>query len=446
MRTREWAEVLDAILATDGQKLDDDQLERVIVAYRNIMVEPPIPVTAVAQWLDENPEASPAAQLAAVKTIGLAAELGKLTTENAAMAAAAERLLRNGDEQYRVAVIQAIGNAQLKSLVLQLAAALTDAQRSAAERQAIVVALSGMRSEPLPFGGGMSPPGVETVLDTLVEVVQDVKQESLRVDALNLLASVEFGRAEPLATELLAAEDARLVAGAIRVLGTDSAWAGRLAEQFLEGAIATEHRSAIEEVLRHHTQSETGSQLGAVLERVMSGDRSGTLTAAELMDSAGRGNPSQGRELFFAKKSQCGDCHQISGRGGNVGPNLTDVWKTHSLEKLVESLLQPSKEIKEGYGTWSVETDDGRIYSGLKIVDTSEATVIRNANGDDVRIVAEHIADKYETAVSLMPEATVTNLTPDEIGHLLAFLKSEEAQTSINREETDGRQESDSTK
>lgn len=436
MRHREFGSALDSILDSDSDLLDDEQMVRLLSAYRGIVDEPPVSVAAVARWLGRHPNAHPTAQLAAVETIGLSAEFSQLTTESQAMAAAAERLMRHSTERFRISTIEAIGNAGLKSLVPQLAAALGDSSESIAEREAIVAALGKLRSEVMPFEARMSPPGVETVLGTLMDVIRDPRQGSIRVAALHLLASVDFSRAEPLATNLLDTEDPNLVSGAILVLGTDGTWAERLGERFAKGTIAAQHRATVEQVLRHHAGTENESRIATLLAQVTGRGGGDEVRVEDLVDRARQGDPVKGRELFFAKQTQCGTCHQIGSHGGNVGPSLADVWRTLSVEKLIESIYLPSKEIKEGFATWVVQTIDGRIYSGLKISETADAVIIRDANGDDIRISAGNIEEKLESRTSLMPEATISGLSSTEVADLLAFLKSREQQELLSQKDT----------
>ena len=63
-----------------------------------------------------------------------------------------------------------------------------------------------------------------------------------------------------------------------------------------------------------------------------------------------KGNPERGRDLYLNSKTlACINCHRLEGVGGNVGPDLTRLWDTHRSKRSWKSMLDPSKEIKEGY-------------------------------------------------------------------------------------------------
>ena len=91
-----------------------------------------------------------------------------------------------------------------------------------------------------------------------------------------------------------------------------------------------------------------------------------------------KGNPIRGRQLYLNNKAVgCITCHRLEGVGGNVGPDLTRVWDTLSLEKVMESMLDPSKEIKEGYQTHVATTKTGLTVSGLKVSQNAKELILQ---------------------------------------------------------------------
>jgi mono/diheme cytochrome c family protein len=47
----------------------------------------------------------------------------------------------------------------------------------------------------------------------------------------------------------------------------------------------------------------------------------------------------QGKQIF--QREKCVDCHTINGKGGAVGPNLTNVGNRRSREYIIEQLKNP---------------------------------------------------------------------------------------------------------
>src|SRR5262249_19758123 len=125
-----------------------------------------------------------------------------------------------------------------------------------------------------------------------------------------------------------------------------------------------------------------------------------------------RGKPERGRALYLNSKTlACITCHRMEGVGGNVGPDLTRLWARQSAEKSLESLLDPSKEIKEGYQTYVATTKKGQVYTGLKVSQTASEVVLRDANAKDVIIPTKDLDDLAVSKLSLMPENVVAQLT-----------------------------------
>lgn len=431
-RTRLAAtEGLDRVLRSDVvEQLRPDQVRRLIATYPRIQVEPPISAAAVAQYLQQHPDAPIDIQVAGLQALGL---VGGGHPEE--VAAIALRLLQHRDPQARLAAIQAIGDARLVAASAQLAEALADAQRDANERRQIVAALAKLRSLPAPFTGVMSPPGVETVVDRLLQIAADPHTGPVRGDVLNLLAQVDFEKAAPLALQLLESDDPAAVSAAIAVLGARPAYALQLGQRFVDGKLDRRWLPQVAAALRAHVERDDSGQLAMLLTEVFRGGLLVSLEPQEVRRVENlvgmTGNPHRGRAVYLAEKSQCVKCHKLEGIGGAVGPDLSQLWQTHSVAKILESMIDPSREIKEGFATWTVTTVDGQVHTGLKVIDNPQEVVIRDANGRDVRIPASQVDQKEESRKSLMPEGVVAQLSFQEFIDLVAFLKDRAAQVSL---------------
>src|SRR5207244_4281205 len=70
----------------------------------------------------------------------------------------------------------------------------------------------------------------------------------------------------------------------------------------------------------------------------------------------------RGRRLFG--EAQCFACHRFDNEGGAQGPDLTVVSGRFSVRDLLESILDPSKEISDQYAASIFTLDDGRVVTG----------------------------------------------------------------------------------
>ena len=77
-------------------------------------------------------------------------------------------------------------------------------------------------------------------------------------------------------------------------------------------------------------------------------------------------------------------CHLVGGAGGRVGPDLTAVGAYTTPAAILESLLEPSNKIKQGYDTVLVLSKNGMIVSGTLQRRSDKATLLRDATVADL--------------------------------------------------------------
>ncbi len=137
------------------------------------------------------------------------------------------------------------------------------------------------------------------------------------------------------------------------------------------------------------------------------------------------GDPKNGKKLFDdTKRTKCGVCHKIAGKGGDVGVDLTKIGGKFDRPHLIESLLEPSRQIVEGYQTSVVLTDSGKTYSGIQKERDDKQIVLMDAEGKRHTIQRDEIEDIELSTVSIMPEGLEKELSLDEFTDLIAYLES----------------------
>ncbi|MDH3297886.1 MAG: c-type cytochrome [Gemmatimonadota bacterium] len=138
------------------------------------------------------------------------------------------------------------------------------------------------------------------------------------------------------------------------------------------------------------------------------------------------GDTLRGRELFFDPEGpgRCAGCHRVGGEGGDIGPELTAVAGTRTIQSIVESLVAPSASIPTGYETELIETTDGRILDGLVRRETPDSLWLTTALGDERALAVEHIARRRTQETSFMPEDLIDVLSVRELHDLIAYLRT----------------------
>lgn len=138
----------------------------------------------------------------------------------------------------------------------------------------------------------------------------------------------------------------------------------------------------------------------------------------------GPADPQAGERVFFhAKSVGCYRCHRYDGRGAEVGPDLTMIGRSAERRRIVESILQPAKDIAPLFFSWQIETEDGQPLVGMLVDERvgGDQTYV-DANGKRTTFHVGDIAVRRAVRTSIMPDNVVDGLTIQELRDVLAFL------------------------
>ncbi len=138
-----------------------------------------------------------------------------------------------------------------------------------------------------------------------------------------------------------------------------------------------------------------------------------------------QGNAQNGQQLFLnEQKTQCITCHQMGRMGSTLGPNLSGIGGKFDRPHLIDSLLDPSREIVEGFNLSHFAMQDGHLISGIvKAENTAEVQLI-DAKAKWHRINLAEVETRKTDKISIMPKGLEKNLTKEEFTDLIAFLES----------------------
>jgi putative heme-binding domain-containing protein len=150
------------------------------------------------------------------------------------------------------------------------------------------------------------------------------------------------------------------------------------------------------------------------------------LTAAEMTAMVEKvkknGDPVRGEAVYRRQQLLCMTCHAIGESGGVLGPNLVSIGASAPVDYLIESLLEPSKKIKEGYHMIIVSQKDGGVVSGGLINDGADELTIRDPANQIVKVAKSAVASRQMSPVSMMPAGLTASLREDEFVDLVRFL------------------------
>ncbi len=138
------------------------------------------------------------------------------------------------------------------------------------------------------------------------------------------------------------------------------------------------------------------------------------------------GDSAKGRALFFDPdgRARCAKCHRVGDEGGDIGPELTAVASTRTIQSIVESLLRPSASIPAGYEMELIETTDGRILDGLVLRETADSLSLVTALEELYSLPLSDVARRHTQDTSLMPDDLADYLSVRQLHDLIAYLRT----------------------
>jgi putative heme-binding domain-containing protein len=133
------------------------------------------------------------------------------------------------------------------------------------------------------------------------------------------------------------------------------------------------------------------------------------------------GDVDAGADLFWGK-AECGRCHMVQGRGGLLGPNLSNLGGTMTAQKIREALTEAKPHPPAGFRPVTIETAAGETIRGVL---KNEHNFSYQLLGDDDRLhlLTPDEVRKIEYAdKSLMPTDFEQRLNEAEFRNLMAYL------------------------
>ncbi len=321
-------------------------------------------------------------------------------------------LLSDRDDATLAAAVRLAGAWKAKELMADVRRLLQGEKTAVAVRQAAIeaiVQLEGRDALPLvtPFAGSKHP-------------------HAVRADAVGALSQVDVDLAAKHAAELIVNEnDETQLSDLMTPLLNRKGGSDALAK-----ALASIKFPIDPAKLAHRVLSKAGRSDVALVDVV---NKAIGLTTPkfeyqeslvkQLADASRlKGNADRGRVVFNSKLANCVSCHRVGDKGGDIGPDLLNVGTRLSPELLVESILWPNRQVREGYMAIGVLTSDGRSLTGYKIKETPDEIHLRDTTANKIVRIARNDIEEMKDFGSLMPEGLTVAMTRDELHDLIRFL------------------------
>ncbi len=133
-----------------------------------------------------------------------------------------------------------------------------------------------------------------------------------------------------------------------------------------------------------------------------------------------RGDVKRGGEKFA---SVCSSCHRVGDLGTEYAPNLTGWARRQTTEVFVNSVINPSADIAQGFNGSLLKLKNGGEIHGL-VLSEGDPLIVQSAGGLTQTVPRKQLADRKGLGRSLMLSADQLGLTAQDVADLAAWLKT----------------------
>jgi putative heme-binding domain-containing protein len=209
---------------------------------------------------------------------------------------------------------------------------------------------------------------------------------------------------------------------AVKALGRTKPGAFALLDLVDQGKMPAELRATAAFALAACPDPDVRAKADQKLPRPRSKDGTALPPLPELLEK--KGDAKAGAVVFRNNIGgpNCIGCHQIGDEGRQVGPPLTTIGNKLSREQLFESILTPSAAILMGFELWIVRTKDGEVKTGIKAEDTDDHITLKDNNGEYIDIPLIKIAEKKQSALSMMPDDITKTMSIQDLVNVVEYL------------------------
>ena len=322
-------------------------------------------------------------------------------------------LVQSSNAGIQTAAIRLIGLWNLKSLERVLRSTATDDSTDVALRLAAIDSM-----------GRIDTPETRRVLLEFAESNEDTQ---LRVSAISSLARTDVASAARQAARLVSTVDQETSRQLLVPLMDRQGGAIALSAELKREKLTTKQARHILQTLYS-----TGRSNLTLLDTL--NEAAGVKQAAEPYDeqrirqlaksAATHGNRDNGGKIF--RRMACSSCHSISGLGGKIGPDLTAIGTTLSTDRIVEEVLWPNRQVKEGYSLLTVVTSDGRVSTGFDMSNRSAQQpgklILRDLSSDKHLEIDRADIEEKKAMGSPMPPGLSAFMSQQELLDLIRYL------------------------
>ncbi len=131
-----------------------------------------------------------------------------------------------------------------------------------------------------------------------------------------------------------------------------------------------------------------------------------------------KGDATNGKAMYV---KHCSACHQHSGEGTRIGPDLTGM-AVHPKDHLIIDILDPSRSVEGNFRLYQVSLTNEKVLNGILASETKTTVELIDSQAKRQVLLREDIDSIRASNKSLMPEGFEKQMSPKELNDLLEFL------------------------
>jgi putative membrane-bound dehydrogenase-like protein len=244
----------------------------------------------------------------------------------------------------------------------------------------------------------------------------------LGVKVAHALGNSDDDRAVALLAPLASADerDPAVVGQAARALARTRAGARKLLELAKEGKLAESARTVAGLALSMNPSREVREEARELFPPPASGDASPLPPLRRLVEM--KGSAAEGEKVY---DKLCADCHQVGGRGKELGPNLSEIGTKLGRDALFLSILDPNAGVSFNYEGTVLRLKPANEVVGIVVSETAESITLKTQGGIVTQYPKGDLLQRRPLNLSIMPAGLQASMSRQDLVDLVEYLAAQ---------------------